>query len=135
MMARIICSIQRLPKTWLSDNSAEKMYCFMGYYVLLAKAKWGQYEEALNIIRECWGGMLDVGAMTFWEDFDIKWMENSVGINKLVPEGKNDIHGDFGKHAISSSDTACAMDGRAARPHFYRNVLWELRFWSRAAEN
>lgn len=83
---------------WLADNSAEEMSCFMGYYVLLAKAKRGQYEEALNIIREYWGGMLDMGATTFWEDFDIKWMENSVGIDKLVPEGKNDIHGDFGRH-------------------------------------
>ena len=70
----------------------------MGYYVYLAKAKRRQYEETLNIIREYWGGMLDMGATTFWEDFDIKWMENSVGIDKLVPEGKNDIHGDFGKH-------------------------------------
>ena len=39
-----------------------------------------------------------MGATTFWEDFDIKWMENSAGIDEITPEGMNDIHGDFGKH-------------------------------------
>ena len=63
-----------------------------------AKAELGEYTDALDIIREYWGGMLKMGATTFWEDFDIKWMENSSGIDEITPEGMNDIHGDFGCH-------------------------------------
>ena len=33
---------------------------------------------------------------TFWEDFDLDWMENAAGIDEIVPEGKVDIHGDYG---------------------------------------
>ncbi len=82
----------------LMGNSAEDMSCFMGYYILLAKAKMGQYTEALDMTRAYWGAMLKMGATTFWEDFDIKWLENSAGIEEVTPEGMNDIHGDFGKH-------------------------------------
>lgn len=86
---------------WMLDNSGSDMSCFMGYYFLLAKAKLGQLEGAVNIIREYWGGMLDMGATTFWEDFDIDWMQNSAGIDQIVPEGMNDIHGDFGRHCYT----------------------------------
>ena len=30
--------------------------------------------RALDIIRDYWGGMLDMGATSFWEDFDLAWM-------------------------------------------------------------
>ena len=42
--------------------------------------------------------MLDLGATTFWEDFDLAWTENAARIDELVPEGKKDIHGDFGNY-------------------------------------
>ena len=87
-----------IAKTILAGNSAEEMSCFLGYYVLKAKAKLGDYTDALDIIREYWGGMLKMGATTFWEDFDIKWMENSARIDEITPEGMNDVHGDFGRH-------------------------------------
>ena len=38
-----------------------------------------------------------MGATTFWEDFDVTWTENATGINEHAKNGKNDIHGDFGK--------------------------------------
>lgn len=82
----------------LCGNSAEEMSCFMGYYVLKAKAMLGDYRDALDIIREYWGGMLKMGATTFWEDFDIEWLENSARVDELTPDGMRDIHGDFGKH-------------------------------------
>jgi hypothetical protein len=40
--------------------------------------------------------MLDKGATTFWEDFDIAWAENSCRIDELPTPDKKDIHGDFG---------------------------------------
>ena len=70
----------------------------MGYYVLLAKAKMRDYSEAIDIIKSYWGGMLSKGATTFWEDFDIEWMDNSARIDEIVPTGKRDIHGDFGRN-------------------------------------
>lgn len=86
----------------LFGNSAKGMSCFMGYYVLLAKAKLGSFDDALDIIRKYWGGMLKMGATTFWEDFDIEWMENSAGIDCITPAGMRDIHGDFGRYCYKN---------------------------------
>ncbi|MGN0178475.1 MAG: alpha-L-rhamnosidase C-terminal domain-containing protein, partial [Monoglobaceae bacterium] len=86
----------------LKGDSAEGMSCFMGYYVLLAKAKLGETDEAVKVIKEYWGGMLAMGATTFWEDFDTAWMENSFGIDSMPVEGKKDIHGDFGRYCYKN---------------------------------
>ncbi len=82
----------------LSGSSASEMSCFMGYYVLLAKEKSGDFSGAIDIIKSYWGGMLSMGATTFWEDFDIEWMKDSARIDEIVPSGKRDIHGDFGRY-------------------------------------
>ena len=71
---------------------------FFGYYLLTAKAMAGDYAGALNDMKEYWGGMLDMGATTFWEDFDIDWMKNAGRIDEVVPAGKVDIHGDYGAY-------------------------------------
>jgi len=71
---------------------------FYGYFVLLARAAAGDTAAALDVIRNYWGGMLDFGATTFWEDFDLDWTRNAFGIDSLPVAGKDDIHGDFGKH-------------------------------------
>ena len=52
----------------------------------------------LDCIRQYWGAMLDLGATTFWEDFDLDWTANAGRIDELVPAGKKDIHGDFGNY-------------------------------------
>lgn len=39
-----------------------------------------------------------MGATTFWEDFNLDWMENAGRIDEIVPEGKVDIHGDYGAY-------------------------------------
>ncbi len=71
---------------------------FFGYYILAAKALAGDFGGALNDMKEYWGGMLDMGATTFWEDFDLNWMENAGRIDEVVPEGMVDIHGDYGNY-------------------------------------
>lgn len=71
---------------------------FFGYYLLAAKAMAGDYAGALNDMKEYWGGMLDMGATTFWEDFDLNWMKNAGRIDEVVPEGMVDIHGDYGAY-------------------------------------
>jgi len=70
---------------------------FYGYYVLRALAKAGKIDTALEVIRKFWGGMLDCGATTFWEDFDINWLENAGRIDEIPSEDKVDIHAAYGK--------------------------------------
>jgi hypothetical protein len=65
---------------------------FYGYYMLQAQAKAGDYEDALDNIRKFWGGMLDLGATTFWEDFDLDEAQNAAPIDNIVPAGKKDYH-------------------------------------------
>ncbi|MGH2622642.1 MAG: alpha-L-rhamnosidase C-terminal domain-containing protein [Sphingobacterium sp.] len=82
----------------LKVGGAKNFSTFYGYYLLEAMAKAGKYNEALDIISEYWGAMLDLGATTFWEDFNIEWLPNASRIDEIVPEGKVDIHGDFGAY-------------------------------------
>lgn len=82
----------------ISVNGAHGFSTFYGYYMLKAMAKAGDYKGALDIIRTYWGAMLDLGATTFWEDFDLNWLPNAARIDEIVPEGKNDIHRDFGAY-------------------------------------
>ena len=71
---------------------------FYGYYVLQARAMAGDHAGALEVIRKYWGAMLELGATTFWEDFNLDWVPGSVGINDLVPEGAKSIHTDYGNY-------------------------------------
>ena len=41
--------------------------------------------------------MLDKVATSFWEDFDMDWVQNSCRIDAKPKHGEKDIHGDFGK--------------------------------------
>ena len=81
----------------LSHDPLQGLSTFMGYYVLLAKGEAGDVRGALDIIRGFWGAMLDLGATTFWEDFDIEWVKDAARIDEITPEGKRDVHGDNGK--------------------------------------
>lgn len=82
----------------LTDNGPQGLSCFMSYYILTAIAGGGKLKDAVNIAQDYFGGMLTMGATTFWEDFDTEWMKNSFGIDKLGLAGQTDIHGDFGRY-------------------------------------
>lgn len=71
---------------------------FYGYYVLQARALAGDHAGCLDLLRAYWGEMIDLGATTFWEDFQLEWTVNAAGIDSLVPPGKRDIHADFGDY-------------------------------------
>jgi hypothetical protein len=79
-------------------DGPRRLSTFYGYYVLQACAMAGDHQGAIDNIRNYWGAMLDLGATTFWEDFNIEWAENAARIDELVPKGKKDIHGDFGAY-------------------------------------
>lgn len=88
----------KLNREVMAVDGSKRMSTFYGYYVLQARAKAGDYQGCLDCIRQYWGGMLDLGATTFWEDFDLDWTPNAARIDELVPAGKKDIHGDFGNY-------------------------------------
>jgi alpha-L-rhamnosidase len=82
----------------LKRDGPKGISTFYGFYVLQALAKSGDTDTALDFIRTYWGAMLDLGATTFWEDFNLDWIPNAARIDELVPPGKKDIHGDFGAY-------------------------------------
>lgn len=53
------------------------------FYVLSAMAALGVEQEALDLIRGLWGGMLARGATTWWETFDPAWPEGVVSPGSL----------------------------------------------------
>ena len=83
-------------KNILLAGGAKGLSTFMSYPILTGVAAYGEYERALSMMKEYYGGMLSVGATSFWEDFDIEWLENCSRIDEMSQEGKVDIHGDKG---------------------------------------
>jgi alpha-L-rhamnosidase len=82
----------------LKKDGPKDLSTFYGFYVLNALAKSGDIDTGLDFISKYWGGMLDFGATTFWEDFDLEWTKDAGRIDELVAPGKKDLHGDFGAH-------------------------------------
>lgn len=70
---------------------------YFKFFELDALAKMGRLEEVLSCIKEYWGGMLNRGAVTFWEEYD----------PNIPEEEQYDMYGDrFGKslcHAWAAS--------------------------------
>ena len=85
-------------RKYLSVNGAKGFSTFYGYYMLRAMAAAGDYRGAIDVIRQYWGAMIDLGATTFWEDFNMEWLPDASRIDELVPAGKKDIHGDYGAY-------------------------------------
>lgn len=82
----------------LARESLRGLSTFYGYYVLQARAAAGDYGGCLEVIRNYWGAMLDLGATSFWEDFDLSWAENAGRIDQLPEAGKSDLHRERGAY-------------------------------------
>lgn len=100
--AALLCLADALAEQSASEillqGGAKNFSTFYGYYMLQALAKTGNYEESLAIIREYWGGMLALGATTFWEDFNLDWVNNVSRIDEIPSPLKKDIHADYGDY-------------------------------------
>ncbi len=108
----------------VSVGGAEGFSTFYGYYMLEALAMAGRYQEALDIIREFWGGMIDLGATSFWEDFSLDWAKNAGRIDELPAEGKDDIHRDFGAFCyLSYRHSLCHGWASGPTPWLSHHVL------------
>ena len=82
----------------LKPGGASGVSTFYGYYVLCALGRAGEIGAALELIRTYWGAMLDRGATTFWEDFNLEWLDGSSRIDELPAPGQKDLHGDYGAY-------------------------------------
>jgi hypothetical protein len=108
----------------MAVDGAKRLSTFYGYYVLQARAKAGDIQGCLDSIRQYWGGMLDLGATTFWEDFDLDWTKDAARIDELTPPGKKDIHGDFGAYCyLGFRHSLCHGWASGPTPWLSENVL------------
>ncbi|MBE6370251.1 MAG: alpha-L-rhamnosidase [Lentisphaerae bacterium] len=77
----------------LENEPFKRISTFLGGYVLSAKNN----AAALELVKTYWGGMLDMHATSFWEDFDLAWCEdNPTGVDEMPMAGRKNIHADFG---------------------------------------
>ena len=110
--------------TTLTNGGADRFSSFFGYYMLEALAKAGEYNSAMDIISDYWGGMLDLGATTFWEDLTYSDLPKASRIDELLPEHKYDIHADGGGYCYTGMRLSMCH-GWASGPTSWlsRNVL------------
>lgn len=80
------------------DKGPDGFSTFYGYYMLDALAATGHKDKAMEIMKDYWGAMLDLGATTFWEDLKYSDTANAARIDEFVPEGKYDIHAGGGAY-------------------------------------
>lgn len=85
-------------RTILGQNAHQGVSTFYGYYMLEAMSAACENARALDTVRDYWGAMLDVGATSFWENFDLAWTNNCFRLDELPVAGKKDIHGDYGEY-------------------------------------
>jgi len=91
-------SISEEEKQILIEGGAKGMSTFMSYYILKTVAEVYSVDYAIQMMKDYYGAMLDKGATSFFEDFDMEWVENSNCLDQLPKAGERDIHGDFGKY-------------------------------------
>jgi len=81
----------------LAKDGVRGVSTFYGYYMLEAMALAGDAAHGVSTVRDYWGAMLDMGATSFWEDFNVAWTNNAFRIDELPVAGMKDIHGDYGE--------------------------------------
>ena len=86
-------------KNALLKDGAKGMTGFMGYYILTAAALSGGGEAVLPMIKDFYGGMIKMGATSFWEDFDVEWLKDlPQGVDGIPKKGQKNIHRDYGQY-------------------------------------
>ena len=82
----------------LTDGGASGMSTFMSWAILNAAHDFVSPEQAMSMCRDYYGAMLDLGATSFFEDFDYDKMKDSAPLTRLAKDGEKDVHRDFGDH-------------------------------------
>ncbi len=77
---------------------------YFNEYVLDAMASLGHRAEALRWLRTYWGGMLEEGATSFWESYDLRWPKTNPHLS-LQADGTSGYFVSLA-HGWSSGPTA-----------------------------
>lgn len=89
-------------KPLLKNGGAKGLTTFMSFAIFEAMRIIGEGEFALCMIKEYYGAMLDLGATTFWEDFNIECLQDNPSPIDAMPEsGRKNIHADYGRFCYS----------------------------------
>lgn len=108
----------------VSAGGADGFATFTGYYMLEALAAAGRYDDALQIISDYWGGMLDLGATSFWEDLKYSDIAKAGRIDDFVPNGVFDIHKDGGAYCYEGlRHSFCHGWASGPAPWMSRHIL------------
>ncbi len=127
---QVLCGGASLPdgavaerRTLLEADGARGFSTFMSYFLLSGLEAAGS-SQALDLARTYYGGMLDRGATTFWEDFSLDWLDGSGRIDEVTPAGVRDIHADTGKHCYEGlKKSLCHGWSVGVLPYFVEQVL------------
>ena len=82
----------------ITENGAQGFSTFMSWVNLTVSHEKGDKEKTAKACLDYYGTMLDYGATTFWEDFDIEWTKNACPIDRMPNANEECLHGDRGKH-------------------------------------
>ena len=117
-------------KTLLAAGGGKGFSCFLSGQILAALEETAGAEAALDAIKEYFGGMLDMGATAFWEEFDLEWMKNSAPVTAFPRRGETDIHGDFGMHCYKGYRKSLCHGWSAGPVPFLFEKILGIRFLS-----
>ena len=95
-----LCGGKTDVKEALERNGAAGFSMFASYFLFSALFDCGS-KKTVEIAKEYYGGMLSRGATTFWEDFDVEWLNGSGRIDEETPDGVKDLHADFGRYCYT----------------------------------
>jgi alpha-L-rhamnosidase len=100
---------------------------FYAYYVLEARARAGDHVGCLDLIRKYWGGMLNMGATSFWEHFDLAWLRGEkkpTRIDEWPVADRPCIHRDFGDYCYKGfRHSLCHAWASGPAPWMTRHIL------------
>lgn len=82
----------------LKHNCSDGFTAFLSYFILESLAQNGELKFAYDAALEYFGGMIEAGGTTLFEEFDTSWLNNSCKLYEKPKHNQKDFHGDFGKH-------------------------------------
>ncbi len=125
----------RANRDFFSVNPFADITPYQGFYLLHARAMAGDFDGALNVIRNYWGGMIQLGSETFWEHFDIDWLKNASRIDELPQPGKHDVHAEYGQACFAKlRNSFCHGWGAGPLPWMQKYILG-VQFLSPGGKN
>lgn len=112
------------PAEFLTEGGAKGLSTFTAYYVLKSAAETAGTDSALKMMKDFYGAMLSRGATTFWEEFNIDWLDGSGRIDEFTPAGLKDLHGDYGDYCYEGfRHSLCHGWSSGAVPFLTEKVL------------